>query len=205
MDVRSRPLPVAPVRFVLALSAGLLGIERAAVRGLMALLAILILINVFTRYAGVPIYWIDESAIYSVVWLTFVGASAMTRMRLDFAVTLLSDALPERHRRALKAAAGASVVALGIALIVCCWLWFDPAGFAAAGFDAREFAAGSFNFIYTERTQTLDWPSWALYLTIPIFAVSMTIHATANLLEDLGLAPVAASSGFAASSAERVN
>jgi TRAP-type C4-dicarboxylate transport system permease small subunit len=197
--------PAAPVRFALAVSAGLLLVERAAVRAIMALLAVLILINVVTRYSGTPIYWIDESAVYSVVWLTFVGASAMTRMRLDFAVTMLADALPERHRRALKVAAGVCVVALGMLLILFCWLWFDPAGFAAARFDAREYAAESFNFIYTERTQTLDWPTWALYLTVPIFAVSMTIHATANLLEDLGLAPAAPRAGFAASSAESLN
>ena len=29
---------------------------------------------------------------------------------------------------------------------------------ARAGFDATELAAKTFNFIYTERTQTLNWP-----------------------------------------------
>lgn len=205
MPLDPASIPAAPVRVVLAVSAGLLRVERLAVQGIMALLAVLILVNVFTRYSGAPIYWIDESAVYSVVWLTFVGASAMTRMRLDFAVTMLADALPARHRRAMKIAAGACVVALGAALIVFCWLWFDPAGIVAAGFDAREYAAESFNFIYTERTQTLDWPSWILYLAIPLFAVSATIHATANLLEDLGYAPATVATGFAVSSAESVN
>lgn len=83
--------PAVPVRAVLALSRLLLGFERKAITGLMALLAALVLLNVVTRYAGRSIYWVDESAVYSVVWLTFVGASAMTRMRLDFAVTILTD------------------------------------------------------------------------------------------------------------------
>lgn len=196
--------PAAPVRFALAVSGALLAAERLAVRGLMALLALLVLLNVVTRYSGTPLYWVDESAVYSVVWLTFVGASAMTRMRLDFAVTMLAEAVSERHRRALKIAASATVVALGAALIVFCWLWFDPAGIAAAGFDAREYAGNTYNFLYTERTQTLEWPTWILYLTVPIFAVSMTVHAIANLLEDMGYARPEAAAGFAAS-AESVN
>jgi len=62
-------------------------------------------------------------------------------------------------------------------------------GIVQAGFDAKKFAASAFNFVYTERTQTLNWPSWALYLIIPIFSVSMLVHGLANLLEDLDLAP----------------
>ncbi|WP_163435817.1 TRAP transporter small permease subunit, partial [Escherichia coli] len=78
-----------------------------------------------------------------------------------------------------------AVVAFGLALVAMCWLWMDPVGIARAGFDAREFAGETFNFLYTERTQTLNWPTWVLYLILPIFAVSMTIHGAANVLEDL--------------------
>ena len=52
----------------------------------------------------------------------------------------------------------------GLALAAMCWLWMDPVGIARAGFDAKEFAGESFNFLYTERTQTLNWPTWVLYL-----------------------------------------
>src|SRR6186713_2239316 len=69
-------------RMVVRASSALLAVERVALMGLMYLLTALILLNVVTRYARFPIYWIDESAVYCVVWLTFVGASAMTRLRL---------------------------------------------------------------------------------------------------------------------------
>ena len=85
-------------RSVIRISTGLLAFERLALMGLMWLLTALILINVITRYTRFPLYWIDESAVYSVVWLTFIGASAMTRLRLDFAVTMLTDNLKARHR-----------------------------------------------------------------------------------------------------------
>ena len=56
-------------------SAAILRAERLALMALMGLLALMILLNVATRYSGVPIYWVDEAAVYLVVWLCFVGAS----------------------------------------------------------------------------------------------------------------------------------
>ncbi|HET9823222.1 MAG TPA: TRAP transporter small permease [Burkholderiaceae bacterium] len=192
--------PAAPLRVVMALSARLLAVERIAVAALMFLLTGLILLNVVTRYSGVALYWVDESAVYSVVFLTFIGASSMTRLRLDFAVTMLTERFPPRGVRIAKATATVIVLLFGLTLLWLCVLWLDPVGLARAGFDARELAARTFNFIYTERTQTLNWPVWALYLIMPLFALSMTIHSAANLLEDLELVPRASQAGFLGSS-----
>jgi TRAP-type C4-dicarboxylate transport system permease small subunit len=194
-----------PARAIMVCSARLLQLERLAIMGFMYLLTALILLNVITRYSGYPIYWIDESAVYSVVWLTFIGASAMTRLRLDFAVMLLTERLSERNARIAKILATLGVVLFGFALAWMCWLWMDPVGIAAAGFDAKEYAGRSFNFLYTERTQTLSWPTWALYLIMPIFAVSMVIHGMANLFEDMELVERAAHPGYPTSNAQNVN
>jgi len=195
----------APAQALQSLSAGLLAVERLAIMGFMFLLTGLILLNVVTRYSGMPIYWVDESAVYSVVWLTFIGASAMTRLRLDFAVSMVTERLSERGRTAAKVIATAMVVTFGLSLAAMCWLWMDPVGIARAGFDARAFAGETFNFLYTERTQTLNWPTWVLYLILPIFAVSMIIHGLANLVEDIGLVPPAAIRGFVLSDVDGVN
>ena len=199
------PRPAAPLRLVMWLSAKLLAAERFAVAGFMFLLTGLILLNVVTRYAGVSLYWVDESAIYSVVFLTFMGASAMTRLRLDFAVTLLTERFSARGVRIAKAVATAIVLLFGLTLLWLCVLWLDPVGMAGAGFDARELAARTFNFIYTERTQTLGWPVWALYMIMPLFALSMTIHSAANLLEDLELVPRASQAAFLGDGMQGVN
>lgn len=190
---------------VLRASSALLAFERIALMGLMWLLTGLILVNVITRYSHFPIYWIDESAVYCVVWLTFIGASAMTRLRLDFAVTMLTERLSPRHQKFAKVISTGLVVVFGIALTVTCVLWMDPVGLARAGFDGRKLAAETFNFLYTERTQTLNWPTWVLYLTLPIFAVSMTVHGLANLLEDLELVPRVPPKGFQLSELDGVN
>jgi TRAP-type C4-dicarboxylate transport system permease small subunit len=192
-------------RVILVASAGLLAFERLALMGLMYLLTALILVNVVTRYSHFPIYWIDESAVYSVVWLTFIGASAMTRLRLDFAVTMMTERLSARSQQIFKIIATSTVIVFGVGLIVTCMLWMDPIGLAQAGFDAKTFAGQTFNFLYTERTQTLNWPTWVLYLTLPIFAVSITIHGIANLLEDLGLVAKVPPKGFQLSELDGVN
>jgi len=189
-------------RGVQRVSGAILRAERLALMALMGLLTLMILLNVTTRYSGMPIYWVDEAAVYLVVWLCFVGASTMTRLRLDFAVTLLTDAVGERHARRLKALSTACTLLFGCALIAMCWLWMDPVGIVRHGFDAREFAAESFNFLYTERTQTLDWPTWVVQLVLPLFALSFSIHAAANLVEDLGLQPRAPITGFDLGNAE---
>lgn len=200
---KSRAMAVPEV--VVALSGRWLRLEHVAIQGLMFLLAALILLNVATRYAGHPIYWIDESAVYSVVWLTFIGASAMTRMRLDFAVTMLTERFSERGAAIFRVVATLGVLLFGIGLLVMCWLWLDPVGIAQAGFDAREYAGQSFNFIYTERTQTLNWPTWVIYLIMPLFALTMSLHALANLFEDLGLVEKQKLPGFAANADGVVN
>ncbi len=192
-------------RALLDVSDVILRCERHLLTSLMGGLVALILLNVATRYGGVPLYWVDEASVYVVVWLTFIGASAMTRLRMDFAVTLLTDHIGERAARVAKACASLGVVVLGLALLAMCWVWMDPVGIARHGFDAKDFAAESFNFLYTERTQTLEWPVWAIQLILPLFALTLSLHALANLAEDLGLQPRRAHPEFGVANADVVN
>ena len=195
----------APVRWAMALSTAVLRTERAALTVLMGLLVLLILLNVVTRYSGTPIYWVDEAAVFTMVWLTFVGASVMTRLRMDFAVGLVSDQLPPGGAKVLKVIATLGVLVFALALVWMCWVWMDPRGIAAAGFNAKDYAEASFNFIYTERTQTLEWPTWVLQLILPIFSITLTVHAFANLLEELEASPRLVHPGFDVVSADAVN
>ena len=199
------PTPRGPVRWAIALSSALLRFERGALTALMTLLVLLILLNVVTRYSGIPIYWIDEAAVFTMVWLTFVGASVMTRLRMDFAVGLVSDQLPPGGAKAMKVLATFGVLVFALALVWMCWVWMDPRGIAAAGFNAKDYAEASFNFVYTEHTQTLEWPTWVIQLILPIFSLSLTVHAIANLFEELEVCPRIVHPGFDVVSADAVN
>jgi len=183
----------------------LLRLECRALTVLLGWLLLLILLNVVTRSISLPLYWVDEAAVYSVVWLTFVGASAMTRLRMDFSVTMLSDKLTTKSAKLAKCISTAFVFLFGLAMVAMCWLWMDPVGIAKAGFDARVFSGETFNFLYTERTQTLNWPTWLLQLILPIFSLTFSLHALANLLEDLGLVEKREHTEFQMANAEAVN
>ncbi|MFG6083382.1 TRAP transporter small permease [Paracoccus litorisediminis] len=169
------------------LSQGLVRVEKIVAGLLMGILLSLILLNVITRAMRIPIYWIDEASILSMVWLGFIGASVMIRLRIDFAVTLLADNVPEAWTRGVRAIASALSLAFALGLAVMCWAWLDPIGIASHGFDAKSYATESFNFLYTEHTQTLEWPTWLVSVVIPIFSLTLTIHTAANLLEDIGI------------------
>ena len=192
-------------RWVLDVSDFILRCERRLLSGLMGLLIVLVLLNVVTRYGGIPLYWVDEASIFCVVWLTFIGASAMTRLRLDFAVTLLTDKLGDKAARMTKAFASGGVLLLGLALLAMCWVWMDPVGIARYGFNAKDYAAESFNFLYTEKTQTLEWPTWLVQTILPIFALTLSVHALSNLIEDLGLQPKRTHHEFHVTNADAVN
>lgn len=195
--------PPFVARAIIGLSEGVLAAEKLLVGFFMALVLFLILLNVVTRYGGMPLYWVDEAAVYAMVWLTFIGGSALTRLRLDFAVTLISDKLQKKNAERMQAFATLLAFLFSLGLAIMCWNWMDPIGIAAAGFDAREYAGESFNFLYTEYTQTLNWPVWAISLVVPLFALTMMIHTAANLLEELGFAPKRVRHAFA--NAEGVN
>jgi TRAP-type C4-dicarboxylate transport system permease small subunit len=193
-----------PRSMVTAFSEAILCVERIAIGGLMALLTGLILLNVVTRYTGMPLYWVDEAAIFTTVWLTFVGASAMSRLRLDFSMTLLTEHLSTRGAAVMKVLATLSILAFGLSLAAMCWVWMDPVGIAGAGFDAKKYGGATFNFLYTETTQTLAWPSWIIYMVMPLFAFTLIAHSAANLLEDLGFASRPDRTSFGITSADEV-
>jgi TRAP-type C4-dicarboxylate transport system permease small subunit len=172
-----------------ALSEGILAVEKVVIGGLMAALTLLILFNVVTRYSGFPVYWGDEAAVYIAVWLTFVGASTMTRRRLDFSMTMLTEKLSPKMAHAAKVAATSIVILFAVLLGYMCWLWLDPVGIVSAGFDARTHSGETFNFVYSEATQTLNVPRWFFYLVLPIFSITLLVHGLANLCEELSLAP----------------
>jgi TRAP-type C4-dicarboxylate transport system permease small subunit len=190
-------------RPLIVVSEVVLGCEKVLVGALMGVVLALILLNVVTRYSGMPLYWVDEAAVFAMVWLAFIGASALTRLRLDFSVTLLSDQLSKANARRLQAFASLFGTIFAVALAVMCWNWMDPLGIAAAGFDAKTYAGESFNFLYTEHTQTLGWPTWTVSLVIPLFAFTMTVHTLANFIEDAGFSPRLKRPDFA--NAETVN
>jgi TRAP-type C4-dicarboxylate transport system permease small subunit len=164
-------------------SSGVLSLEKKLLTGLTALLVLLILLNIVTRSAGVALFWVDELAVFTMIWMALMGASAMVRMRYGVAVTLVTDLLPPALRKIIARLVDAIIVVLAAALLVLSWLWYDPVALIRSGFDLDLFAQNTFKFIYFEPTNTVGISKFWIWLAVPLMSVNMTLHAIANLLE----------------------
>jgi TRAP-type C4-dicarboxylate transport system permease small subunit len=160
-----------------------LRVEKGLITLLAAVLVLLILLNIVTRAAGAAIFWVDELAIYTMIWMAFIGASALLRMRMGVAVTLVTDLLPRNLRRAVARLVDAILLLFAVVLLILCWQWYDPIALVQSGFDPDVFARNTFKFIYTEPTNTIGIHKFWVWLAVPIMAATMTVHAVANLLE----------------------
>ena len=159
--------------------------ELLVASALAGLVTLLILLNVITRSMRNALYWVDEAAIYAMVAMTFLAGSAAIQRRETIAITFLPDALHGAARRAALIFVDLMVLVTAVALIWFCWIWFQPLAIARAGFDATAFQAGSFNFVYAERTTTLPMPKFWFWLIVPVFACGMALHGLSNLIETL--------------------
>ncbi|MGR3501482.1 TRAP transporter small permease [Pseudaestuariivita sp.] len=156
-------------------------IELALAALLALAVTLLILLNVVTRSAGAALYWVDELAIYAMVWMTFLGASAALHYRDAVAITILPDAVPDQARFWLAKGVDVVVMIFALFMLWFCWRWFNPAGLARAGFDVMAFQGATFNFIYAEPTSTLGIKKVWVWLVMWAFALGACLHALAGL------------------------
>lgn len=170
---------------ILARSSNALARCEAVIAGLLASVTFaLLLLNVVTRAAGSPLIWVDELAIYAMIWMAFMGTSLAIRHRGHIAVTLLSDGLRPDGRRLAVAIVDALLLSLMAVFVVLVWNWFDPVGLLEAG-DLATFGRTTFNFIYQEPTTTLGLRKVWFWLIMPVFALCGTLHAAANLADSV--------------------
>jgi len=173
-------------------SGGILAVEKALLIFLAAAVTGLILLNVVTRSADYALYWVDELAIYSMIWMVMIGASLIVRLRKGIAVTILDEILPENGKVAMALVVDLMVLAFSITLIWLCYIWYDPITLISVDFDLAAFSADSFNFIYEEPTNTLGISKFWIWMIVPVTAITMTVHALTNFMERFLRLPSAA-------------
>lgn len=156
-------------------------LELIAASFLALAVTLLILLNVITRSAGSALFWVDELAIYAMVWMTFLGASAALHHRSAVAITLLTDAASPRARRVIGRCVDVIVFAFALAMLWFCWRWFLPVEIIRAGFDVVAFQGSTFNFIFAEPTLTLGLPKYLFWLVMWLFSLGATLHSAAHL------------------------
>ena len=162
-------------------SEGIGKIERWMLILLASAVTLLILLNVITRSLNFAIFWVDELAIYSMVWLVMVGASVTIQKRKGICVTILEGVISMRLWRAFLLIVDIVILLFAITLIWLSWIWYDPLTLALLAFDKDAFSASTFNYIYDEPTLTIGVPKFLVWLIMPFTAITMTIHAANNL------------------------
>jgi len=164
-------------------SNAILRLEKPALIALTAILLLLILLNIVTRAIGAALFWVDELAVYVLIWMALIGASVMVRQRMGVAVTLITSQLPPALGRLAFRLVDVITLGLAVALLVLCWIWYEPVALARTGFDFELFTQNTFKFIYSEPTNTIGIPKFWIWLAVPAMAINMSVHALANLIE----------------------
>lgn len=164
------------------LSAAWARIEIWAAAALAVCVTVLVLLNVVTRSLGTALFWVDELAIYAMVWMTFLGASAALHHRNAVAITLLPDAVSPNVLPVIRKSVDVVVFFFALAMLWFCWRWFLPLELLRAGFDTTIFQGKTFNFIYAEPTSTLGVQKYLFWLVMWLFAIGATLHSAMHLV-----------------------
>jgi TRAP-type C4-dicarboxylate transport system permease small subunit len=158
VSAASAPAKVAaPIRILETCSRWCNGVARAVVIGMMGVMSVVILVQVFLRYvvkASLP--WSEELARYLMVWIGMMGASLALQEGRHIEVTLLLDRVPRSVRKILT----------GIALL---------AVLTFLGLILQQGLLLTTN-IWLQRSPAMDLPMVIPYAAVPLGAVLMMIQ-----------------------------
>jgi C4-dicarboxylate transporter DctQ subunit len=129
---------------------------RWTIIGLMFLMTVIVFAQIFFRYVfNIPLGWSEELARFAFVWVSFIGASALMRVREHINVTVFIDIMPSR----LKAAC---VLTANLCAMICVY-FFLIGGIELTQNEWRQLAPA------------LQIPMGWVYISIPIAASLMGI------------------------------
>lgn len=150
---------------------GLAWLELLICQVLVASFALLLLVNVTLRYVfSAPLFYAEETAIYMLIWMTYLAAAASVARGDMVALTILTDRLPAQLRQVLKVVVNLLIAAMCIALFDATISWLNAPGTA---FDLA---------------LTLGLPKRPFYAIMAIFFALVSFHTLAHaFLETLRL------------------
>jgi TRAP-type C4-dicarboxylate transport system permease small subunit len=126
----------------------LLAVNRSLLIAILAAMAVIVFANVMLRFTtDRSILWVEETARYLMIWLTFVGMGPVLRYGGHLGIDSLQEALP-RHAATIRGAI--------FALLLCF--------FASMVWVGIRYAA----FAWKQTTPVLQIPIGAVYLAMPI-------------------------------------
>ena len=128
-------------------------------------MAIIIAVQVFARYAlNNSIFWSEELARFLLIWLTFLGATAVFRRKAHPGIDVLYTRMPPAMRKFAEIATHCAGMGLFGVMIIhgCRFTWF-----------VRE-----------QISPALHLPKWVIMGIIPISGIIFMIHGINFLMDD---------------------
>lgn len=125
--------------------------------------------GVFFRYVlKSPLTWSDETAIFALVWLTFIGGSMSIKKQNAAAVTIFMDKL-KGGLKTLLAGMGLLIV-----LIFAAYILYLSIGWLSSP------------NILVQRSSSMNLPMIYAYLSVPVSFLFITIHTLDLLAKNFG-------------------
>ena len=142
--------------------------EWGFIGGALALTSVLLFVNVVMRYVFLsPLNWVEETSLYLMVWIVFVGGSIAIRTRGHMAIDLLPLALSPPNRRLL-----ALVVAFASLVFFAVFFWYSL---------EHTLRVRSIN----QLTPVMQVPMWLTYLAMPVGSLLMALRTIQSIVRIL--------------------
>lgn len=160
-------------------------LELLAARACVAMVLLLIVFNIVTRFMGIPFYWVDELAIYAMIWMIFISLPVLVSSRNNISVNIIADMLGEKLDKIIQFISDAVVFFVSAVVLAFTLNWFDPVSLVENDFNINQFSSSTFNYIYQEPTNTLFFNKYLVWAIIPASFLVCTLHSGLNLINSI--------------------
>ncbi|MBM4761877.1 TRAP transporter small permease [Bacillus sp. B15-48] len=158
------------MKLIHIISDGIYKLEKLAAIVLCLIILISLSAGVIYRYfLSSPLTWSDETAIFSLIWLTFIGGSMSIKRQNAPAITIIYDRL---HGMARKIFLIFSTIAVFVFVAYILYLsinWLSSPN------------------ISVQKSSSMQMPMIYAYLSVPVSFLLMTIHSLDVIIKNLRL------------------
>jgi TRAP-type C4-dicarboxylate transport system permease small subunit len=132
-------------------------LNQGLVVALMGTMALLVFLNVVTRYVfNHSIIWVEELTQYEMIWVAYLGAGLALREGRHVAVDTLQDLLPALPRKWLRTLIAIAVAAFLLVLTV--------------------LGCQIVAFTWNQETPVMNVPTGLPYMAVPLGAAAFLLH-----------------------------
>ena len=132
---------------------------------LFVLVTVIIFMQVISRYCfNMSFHWVEELAMYSIIWLVFLGSVVATHEKAHTSITFFVDHMPKKVQKYVNALSSALCIVFLIVMMVY--------SHNTLLVGMRSYSAG------------LGIPMGFIYLSFPVGGILMCIYFALNIIQE---------------------